>query len=110
VAAEPSVPQFQSYMGRKMHGLFLRAGFEDVLTTPYAIQKVPPLGPEAKRYMHGNAEWLGATAAPYLREEDLQRWKAAFDPTADEYVLDREDFYFCMIEMVRVHRLVRRAV
>lgn len=105
VAAEPSVPQFDNYMGRKMHGLFRRAWFEDVSTTAYAIQKVPPLGPESKRYMQGNAEWLGATAAPYLRQEDLHRWKAAFDPTADEYVLDREDFYFCMIEMVTVGTL-----
>jgi len=25
-----------------------------------------------------------------------------FDPGADEYILDREDFYFCMIEMITV--------
>jgi hypothetical protein len=101
-AAEASVPQFDSFMGRKMHGLFLRGGFEEVSITTYAIQKVPPLDPAAKRYMQGNAEWLAATAAPYLSKEDLRRWQAAFDPGADEYILDREDFYFCMIEMITV--------
>jgi hypothetical protein len=52
--------------------------------------------------MQGNAEWLAATAAPYLSKEDLRQWQAAFDPGADEYILDREDFYFCMIEMITV--------
>jgi SAM-dependent methyltransferase len=102
VAAEPSVPQFDNFMGRKMHGLFLRSGFEDVSIRTYAIQVIAPLSPEAKRYLQGNAEWLGATAAPYLLEEDRRQWQAAFDPDADEYVLDREDFYFCMVEMITV--------
>lgn len=101
-AAEESVPHFDSFMGRKMHGLFVRSGFEGVSTTPYAIQKVPPLSPAAKRYLQGNGEWLGATAAPYLCEEDRRRWEAAFDPAADDYVLDNEDFYFCMTEMITV--------
>jgi len=101
-AAEASVPQFDSFMGRKMHGFFLQGGFEEVWITTYAIQKVPPLDPAAKRYMQGNAEWLAATAAPYLSKEDLRQWQAAFDPGADEYILDREDFYFCMIEMITV--------
>lgn len=105
VAVEASVPHFDSFMGREMHGLFLRSGFVDVSTTPYAIQKVPPLGPAAKRYMQGNGKWLGATAAPYLYDEDQRRWEAAFDPAADEYVLDNEDFYFCMTEMVTVGTL-----
>jgi ubiquinone/menaquinone biosynthesis C-methylase UbiE len=102
LSEEPSVPQFDNFVGRKMHGFFLRARFQDVTTTACAIQKVSPLSAEARRYITGNAEWYGKTAAPYLSTEDRRRWQAAFDPAADEYILDRDDFYFCMIEMVTV--------
>jgi len=101
-AFEPSVPHFDSFMGRKTHGLFLEARLVDVRTRAYAIQKVPPLSPEAKRYMQGNGGWLGRTAAPYLSDVDRRQWEAAFDPDSTEYVLDRHDFYFCMTEMVTV--------
>jgi SAM-dependent methyltransferase len=99
---EPSSPKFNSFMGRKMHGFFVEAGFEDVSIKTYAIQKVPPLGTEAKNYLHGLANWLGVTAAPYLSDEENQRWHTTFDPKSDEYILEREDFYACMNEMVTV--------
>lgn len=101
-AAAPSVPHFASFMGRKTHGLFLEAGFENVVTKAYAMQKVPPLDPEATRYMQGTGKWLGETAAPHLCEEDRRRWEAAFDPAAREYMLDSDHFYFCMTEMITV--------
>ena len=82
--------------------MFLQAGFEDVSTVPHAIQKVPPLKPYAKRYITGNAEWYAEIGAPYLSEEDLQRWEAHFDPNSDEYILDLEEFYFCTVEMITV--------
>jgi ubiquinone/menaquinone biosynthesis C-methylase UbiE len=46
----PPNPPFDNFVGRKMHGLFLQAGFKDVFTATYAIQKLGPLTPEAKRY------------------------------------------------------------
>ncbi len=85
-----------------MHGVFLRAGFKDVTTRTYAIQKLAPLNPEAKRYLVGNAEWYGRLAAPRLSAEDLRTWEAAFQPASDAYVLDRDDFYFCMVETMTV--------
>jgi ubiquinone/menaquinone biosynthesis C-methylase UbiE len=97
---EPPSPKFNSFMGRRMHGFFREAGFEDISTKTYAIHKVPPLAPEAKRYVQGLAKWLGVTAEPYLSEDESRSWHAAFDPKSDEYVLDREDFYVCMIEMI----------
>ncbi len=96
--------QFDNFVGRKLHGMLLRAGFEDVSTRTYAVQKVAPLEPETKRYIAGNAGWYGRTASPYLSTHELRQWQEAFDPLADEYVLDREDFYFCMLEMVTVAR------
>ncbi len=104
LAETPSDPPFDNFVGRKLQGIFLQAGFQDVSTHTYAVQKVAPLKPEAKRYISGNAGWYAETAAPYLSPEELQQWRAAFDPNADEYILDRDDFYFCMLEMVTVAR------
>ncbi len=104
LAEKPTDPPFDNFVGRKLHGFFVRAGFREVATRTYAIQKVAPLTPEAKRYIAGNAGWYGSTGAPYLSREELRQWQAAFDPDADEYILDRDDFYFCMLEMVTVAR------
>ncbi len=102
IEEDPSAPRFDNFVGRKMQRMFRRTGFRDVHTRSYAIQKVAPLASEAKRYIAGNAGWYGQLAAPYLSEEDRQRWGRAFDPATDEYILDREDFYFCMLETVTV--------
>jgi ubiquinone/menaquinone biosynthesis C-methylase UbiE len=94
----PPQPPFDNFIGRKMHGAFRSAGFWGVETRTYAIQLTSPLGEAAKRYVAGNAKWLGAMAAPHLSDEDRERWSNAFDPVSG--VLDREDFYFCMVEMI----------
>ncbi len=98
----PTDPPFDNFVGRKLHGIFVRAGFHDVVTQSYAINKVAPLKPEAKRYVAGNAAWYAQTAAPHLPEDVLRRWREHFQPGSDQYILDREDFYFCMIEVVTV--------
>lgn len=92
--------RFDNFVGRKMHGMFIRAGFTNVSTRSYPIQKVPPLSEATKRYVRSNAEWYGRTAAPYLSDEEQCRWADAFDPTADDCVLDRGEFYFAMLETV----------
>lgn len=101
----PLQPRFDNFVGRKMHGLLLKAGFKNVSTTTYAISKTAPLKPETKRYIAGNAEWYVKTAAPYLSEEDVWQWRAHFNPTSDNYILDLEEFYFCMVEVVTVGTL-----
>lgn len=99
---KPPNPLFDNFAGRKMYGLFLKVGLKNVYTTTYAIQKVSPLTSEAKRYITGNAEWYAKTGEPYLSKEDLKRWYAHFDPKSDTYVLDLEEFYFCMLEMLTI--------
>ncbi len=98
----PPEPLFDNFVGRKMHGLFLQSDFRNVYTTTYAIQKLSPLTAEAKRYITGNAEWYAKIGSPYLSRKDLEQWHAHFDPTCDEYILDRDDFYFCMLEVLTV--------
>ena len=92
--------RFDNFVGRKMHGMFLQAGFATVSTRSYAIQKMAPLSPATKRYISSNAEWYGRMALPYLSDEEQYRWSEAFDLASDACVLDRPDFYFSMIETV----------
>ncbi len=94
----PSI--FDNFVGRKMHGMFLQAGFNEVSTRSYAIQKHFPLSPATKRYIRSNAEWYGRMARPHLSSDEWSRWTDAFDPTSAGCVLDRPDFYFSMIETV----------
>lgn len=105
LAEHPPNPPFDNYVGRKLHGVFLQAGFEDVTTRTYAIQALSPLTPEAKRYIAGNAAWYAGVAAPFLDEDTLERWGRHFEPRSDQYILDREDFYFSMLEVVTVGRV-----
>ena len=98
----PPHPLFDNYNGRKLHGIFLQQKLKNVTTKSYAIQKLAPLAPEAKRYISGNAEWYLKTGASYLTEEDVKRWRSNFDPNSINYILDREDFYFCMLEVLTI--------
>ena len=99
---DPSEPYFDNFVGRKMHGNFKAAGFHDVSTTTYAIQKVATLNEETKRYVMENGEWYERLTAHYLSDKDARRWSAAFEPASPSCILEREDFYFCMVELVTV--------
>lgn len=98
----PPDPYFDNFVGRKLHGLFLKAEFRNISTTSHIIQKLSPLIPEAKRYITGNAEWHAKIGSAYLSEDDIQKWKNHFDPKSDTYVLDSEEFYFCMLEILTI--------
>ena len=100
-----AAPLFDNFVGRKMNGRFMQAGFTNVATRSYAIQKVSPLTPEDKRYITANARWYGDRATPFLSAEDRLQWEGAFDPGSPDYVMDRPDFYFCMIETVTVGKV-----
>lgn len=100
LADRSSSSRFDNFVGRKMHGLFLEAGFSAVSTRSYAIQKLSPLSTATKRYISSNADWYGRTAQPYLSDEEQNEWANAFDLNSEACVLDRPDFYFCMIETV----------
>jgi ubiquinone/menaquinone biosynthesis C-methylase UbiE len=100
LADDAGSSRFDNFVGRKMHGMFLRAGFTGVSTRSYAIQKLAPLSPATKRYIRSNAEWYGRMALPYLSEDEQYRWANAFDPSSAACILDRPDFYFSMIETV----------
>lgn len=96
----PPNPPFDNFSGQKLRGLLSKAGLKNVSTTSYAVQIVPPLTPEAKRYITGNAKWYADKGRPYLSEEDFEQWQACFDSASEEYIIDSEEFYFCMLEIL----------
>ena len=96
----PPNPPFDNFSGQKLRGLLLKASLKNVSATSYAVQMVPPLTPEAKRYITGNAKWYADKGRPYLSEEDFEQWQACFDSASEEYILDSEGFYFCMLEIL----------
>lgn len=101
----PDTPFFDNFVGRKTYGMFRKAGFSNVTTRSYAIQKLAPLTSAAKRYISGNAAWYGQQAAAYLSPDERATWTRAFDPGCKDYVLDREDFYFCTLETITIGRV-----
>ncbi len=101
-----SWPRNDGFMGRKVRGLLVRGSLEQVTSRAYAIHKTHPLENSAKRYIQGNANFLGETAAPFLTDEQLRAWEAAFDPESDDYVLDDPDLFFCLTEVVAVGTVV----
>ncbi len=103
-AFEERTPEhyFDNYFGRKSHGIFRQTGFADISTTSYALQLLPPLSPAAKHYITGNAQLYTKIAAPYLSQAELNQWSGYFDPHSDTYILDRDDFYYGILEVLTV--------
>jgi ubiquinone/menaquinone biosynthesis C-methylase UbiE len=97
---DPLDPPFDNYTGRKLVPLMRDAGLSDVTATSYAIGLTPPLSDAAKRYIAGNARWYGDTGRRFLTDDDYRSWTACFDEKSDRYVLDRDDVYFCMLEVM----------
>jgi ubiquinone/menaquinone biosynthesis C-methylase UbiE len=101
----PPSPPFDNFSGQKLRGLLLKAGLKNVSATSYAVQILPPLTPEARRYIAGNAKWYADKGKPHLSEEEFEQWHSCFDSTSDKYILDSEEFYFCMLEILVVGKV-----
>ena len=93
---------FDNYFGRKSHSIFKQIGLQEVTTTSYAIQLLAPLSTAEKHYITGNMQLYARIAAPYLSEADLKQWSDYFDPQAETYILDRDDVYYGILEVLTV--------
>ncbi|AFY40091.1 Methyltransferase type 11 [[Leptolyngbya] sp. PCC 7376] len=98
-AINPNI-YFDNYFGRKSHSIFKDCGFKDVKTTSYSVQMLAPLSEVEKRYIRGNAQLYEKISAPYLSAEDIKQWSSSFDPNSEEYVLDRDDVYYGILEVL----------
>lgn len=94
-----------SYFGRKSHGVFCKSGLQNITTLPYVVQFLPPLSPEVKAYIAGNVTWQMKVGKPYLSAQDQQEWRGYFDSTSDPYIMDRDDFYYGMMEVLTIGTL-----
>lgn len=96
---------FDNYVGRKNRGLFRQAGLADLETHAYAIHKYYPLSGAERRYIAGNARWYLDIGRDFLTREERDAWADCFDPTKPSYIMDSEDFYFCMVEIMTIGTL-----
>lgn len=99
-ASDTGEPDFDNFIGRRLPALLHAAGLTEVTTRSYAVQTCAPLSAEEHRTIRVNAEWYAETAGPLLAGEELDRWRAAFDPDHPDCILDHPDFYFCMLDVV----------
>ncbi|MDQ4131335.1 MAG: methyltransferase domain-containing protein [Actinomycetota bacterium] len=100
LSADGATAELDNFVGRKLPSMLRQAGLADVRIASYAVQKTAPLAPEEHRYLKATADWYAEVASPHLATEDLQRWRAAFDPQDQRCILNHPDFYVCMLEMV----------
>lgn len=98
----PSLGCYEYCSGRKLNGMLIKAELKNVSTTTYIIQKLPPLTEESKFYILGNLQWHIDVAQPYLSEKDLKQLEMYVDINSSQYIFDKPDFYFSMMEMIAI--------
>ncbi len=97
--------KFDNAPGRKVWGWFQQVGFQDTLMRTYAIQKHAPLSPEVEFYLRSAIEWYGRKAEPYLSQDEMRRWQQYTDPSNSQYILDRDDFYYCSFDIMTIGKV-----
>ncbi len=106
-APAPFHHYFDNYVGRRVRGIFRKLGLADLESYSYAIHKHFPLSDPARHYIASNAAWYVNTASPYLQEDEIRAWKACFDPQLEAYILDDEEFFYCMAEFLHIGRVAK---
>lgn len=96
----PPEPYFNNFFGRQLAGLFADSGFSRVTTTSYAIQKIPPLSLETRRYIANNALWYLNMGRRFLSDQDIEKWESYFDESSDRCLFNARSFYYCMLEVM----------
>ncbi|WP_254564983.1 class I SAM-dependent methyltransferase [Oscillatoria sp. HE19RPO] len=91
---------YDEYVARKTHKIFLDVGLTHIDSIAYPIQLSYPLSPSAKRYLTQESEWLIKTASPYLSAAETEQLMSYFNPNSQHYVLDREDFWYLVVEIM----------
>ncbi|MGK7929242.1 MAG: class I SAM-dependent methyltransferase [Spirulina sp.] len=102
LAETASTDYYDEYVARKGRKLFLEAGLTNIVSIPYPIQLVSPLSPSAKRYITQESEWFIKTASPYLSSREIKQLQSFFNPLSPHYLLDREDFFYLVVEIMLI--------
>jgi len=80
-----------SWVGSKLAGYLRAAGYENVQEKSYRILRKYPLPENFRFYLQGIAQWFVCEGAPFLSNDDTQRWLQCF-LDGPHNVLDQETF------------------
>lgn len=67
-----------SWVGSKLAGYMLKAGYQDVRVQKYRIVRHYPLAEDFRTYLQGVGEWFVCEGAPYLSRRDVAAWLNCF--------------------------------
>jgi ubiquinone/menaquinone biosynthesis C-methylase UbiE len=93
---------YDEYVARKGRTLFFNIGLKDIVTIPYPVQMFAPLSSHQKNYITQESQWFIKTASPYLSQSEISQLESYFDANSSEYILDKEDFSYLMVEFMSI--------
>ncbi|HVU66044.1 MAG TPA: methyltransferase domain-containing protein [Ktedonobacteraceae bacterium] len=82
-----------SWVGSKLAGYLLEAGYKDVQEKKYRIRRAAPLEANFRAYLQGIADWFVCEGAPFLSPIDKQRWLNCFEE-GETCVFDQAAFVY----------------
>jgi ubiquinone/menaquinone biosynthesis C-methylase UbiE len=82
-----------SWVGSKLVGYLLDAGYENVQERRYRVVRHAPLDPDFRSYLQGITDWFVCEGAPFLTRADAKRWQRCF-MDGEECAFDRETFAY----------------
>lgn len=102
LSTRPPEDYYDEYVARNVRKLFLDAELENIVTIPYPIQMFAPLSSHQKNYITEESQWFIKTAFPHLSKSEVSRLESFFDPSSSQYILDREDFSYLVVEFMTI--------
>lgn len=96
-AAETRRPQ-KYYVGRRLRLVFEEAGLRDVRRTCWSMVRSAPLDDCTRAYLVAYLQELERRIAPHLAPEAARAVRPYFDPDSEEYLPDRRDLDFTVLE------------
>lgn len=97
---EYSITNFDNFTGRKLKHYMATNGIRNVTISSHAINKEAPLTDIEKKYVMANALWLAENSKMHLSSEKIELWLSYFDEISSNYILNKDGFYFCTLEVI----------
>jgi len=94
--------EFDNFFGRRIPGILKRCPHRRINVQCWGFNLFSPLSNEEKRYISTNLMTLGTQAKPCVREEDFLEWMRLIDQNGEDSVLNQDDCFFSMSEVVGV--------
>lgn len=102
LSERPLEEYYDEYVARNVRKLFLDVGLKNIVTIPYPVQMFSPLSSHQKNYITQESQWFIKIARDCLSKAEVLQLESFFDPSSTEYILDREDFSYLMVEFMSI--------